>query len=279
MHKEIREVLNYFAFFSYPPKEDEIYTFLSIKAEKGHFCGRLKLLVIQKKLVKKTINGEDRYTLPEHVEFYKIYKSRVKESERKVKKVKLYFKMLSLIPAVKFAGFSGSIALNNADTQSDIDLFIITSANWMWTARFFSIVLAHIFNLRDEKLPHRVCLNLFFDEQQLEVPKCKRNKYVAHEILQMKTIFNKRNTYRCFLGENKWVAEYFPNATADAESSAKTSTLRPWNNLLTNGLEVVLKKIQLNIILRRLREEKITKNQLWLFTEDFEKKLPKKLVE
>ena len=37
-------------------------------------------------------------------------------------------------------------------------------------------------------ITNKVCLNLFFDESDLAVPKFKRSEYVAHEVLQMKPL-------------------------------------------------------------------------------------------
>jgi predicted nucleotidyltransferase len=286
---QVKKVLEYFSFFAYKPTLDEIYTYLPIKIDK-------------KKL---------KYTPPQ-------YSMREQISKRKLEswRFKIYIKLLSLAPQIKLIGLSGSISMMNAKEEDDIDLFIITAKNRLFTGRLIALVLAQLLGLRrfrdsitqifqkvsetekfafasSDKHKDKVCLNLFFDESNLRVPKFKQTLFVGHEVLQMKPIVVKDNIYERFLGGNKWVFKLFPNAEkvvsskypAFAEATAGKRTLivkrkKPLNtyylilNTFFNKIEQSFKDYQLHLINRHRTNELITDSQLWFHPDDFEKKIP-----
>ncbi len=327
MIKAILKVLNYFSFFSYPPTFEEIYTFLPIKTTKEELKKELEHLVKEKKLL--TFNFElltdKRYTVGEYgINKLKVKNSKLKvfkkdnqrtqqfldfeerfwESKRKLNnwRFKLYIKLLSLFPQIKLVGLSGTLSMMNAKKEDDIDLFIITFKNRLFTGRFIAILLAELLGLRRRRsnlrfmsawnrtcsgsgfhvpcYTDKVCLNLFFDESDLTVPKFKQTEYVAHEILQMKPIINKNQTYEKFLNANRWVSNFFPNININSKLKIKNSKLqfKIQNlslifNLIGDVIEILIKKAQLILINRHRTTEIITKSQLWFHPDDFEKKI------
>ncbi|OGK42039.1 hypothetical protein A2954_03535 [Candidatus Roizmanbacteria bacterium RIFCSPLOWO2_01_FULL_37_12] len=230
-------------------------------------------------------------------------------------KFNLYVKLLSLVPPVKLVGLSGSVAMLNADEDHDIDLFIITAKNRLWTGRFIILILAQLLGLRrrredntgkDEHVAggnpltdsgvqykNKVCLNLFFDEKNLKIPKFKQTEYVAHEVLQMKPLIQKDDIYLRFIDPNKWVFDIFPNSkikfqSSNIESNRKrkvqiNSVILILNlicNLdfviwIFNMVESILKNLQLKLITQHQTSEIVTDFQLWFHPDDFEKKLKK----
>jgi predicted nucleotidyltransferase len=253
LENEVLKTIRYFSFFDYPPNFEEIYTFLGKKATKKKVEKVLGDLERQKKIKKeKDFKKVTRYmlqvtskdTVGEYSKKFKIqnlnlkiekYNKRYLFSQEKLQKwrLKLYLKILSFFPQIKLIGFSGSLAMMNAEKDDDIDLFIITEKNRLFTGRIIALFWAEVLGLRKKfgknkkspkifrfypmkadlaDLSEKVCLNLFFDESDLAVPDFKRNEYVAHEILQMKPIVNKDGVYERFLAANSWVFEIFPNA-------------------------------------------------------------------
>lgn len=259
MEKEITSVLKYFSFFQYPPSFEEIYRFFPKK--------------ITKKRLKTIIKGK-KYTLPE----YSLSASRKTISKKKLSnwKFKLYISLISTLPQIKLIGLSGSISMMNADLEDDIDLFIISAKNRLFTARFLATTIAFIMGLKralgQAKAPNKICLNLFFDETNFKIPRAKQSLFVGHEALQMKPIINKDQTYERFLAENNWIFKLFPNVRRPVigrlADLAKRSTLSDW-------LEKKLKKFQLGLINKHKTTELITNTQLWFHPDDFEKKIPK----
>lgn len=305
----IKHVVNYYAYFKYAPSFDELFTYLPIKTSKKELQITLRSMA-ERKIIENwsasrriKIKNSLAYTLPP----YRIYAtqkgSKKMASEHKMASISLYLRVVYLIAPIKLIGLSGSIAMLDADVRDDIDLFIIAQRSRMWTVRLWCLLFASLFGLRRRRgvknAPNKVCLNLFFDEREVIVPKQKQNEYTAHEVLQMKPMFVKGDTYKRFLRENSWVMEYFPNATfvilnpfdrlrtgsvKDLGRKAVTNNASldlsdlPRNDKIGIGniVEAVVKKIQLWIIKRHQTTEIISDTQLWFFPRDFEKRLKTK---
>lgn len=371
LKKEILKTIWYFSFFNYPPSFEEVYVFLGKKATKKKVEEALKSLERQNKVKKeKDLNNVTRYTLHvtrnNTVGEYGINKSKIKKQKSKIgeynkkylfsqKKLqnwrfRVYVKLLSVFPQIKLVGLSGSLAMMNADEKDDIDLFIITAKDRLFTGRFLAIILAKLLKIHrgfDNKkrkknfvipnLPYlpagkfrnllnktlkqvqgdidenrrstlyvtrytnKVCLNLFFAEDDLAVPEFKRNTYVAHEVLQMKPIINKDNTYERFLRANSWVFKIFPNTKDFLNSKSQTLNPKQYQNsniknsksfnffnflffslfriscfgfrILGDWLENQFGQIEMYFINKHKTTEIITNTQLWFHPEDFYKKI------
>lgn len=289
MERKILEVLKYFSRFNYSPTLDEIFTFLAQKTTKKSLKKRIETLVKDKKLLK---NGK-KYTLWEYSEINRWSKEKFLWSKEKKAKAAFFVKLVSFFPQIRLIGFSGSLAMMNASKNDDIDAFIITKKNRLWTARLISLLVASILGKRRKfGEPHaddKICLNLFFDEAGLSIAAKKRSYFVAHEVLQMKPVVNKEDTYSRFLEANKWVLDIFPNARNMVDNSSffrdqsrsYTDNHRSSNDRLKKSklsplgdfMEFFLKKLQLYLIRKHQTSEIITDTQLWFFPDDFEKKI------
>lgn len=298
----IKHVVNYYAYFKYAPSFDELFTYLPLKTTKKDLDNSLSTLVERGVINSFKLKNKNSpsYTLPP----YRIYatqkESKKEASEHKIRSISLYLRAVYLIAPVMLIGLSGSIAMLDADSQDDIDLFIIAQHDRMWTVRLWCLFLATMFGLRRKRgvrnAPNKVCLNLFYDERELIVPNSKQNEYTAHEVLQMKPVYEKNNMYAKFLKANSWVGKYFPNfhpLSLRAKPrltwrSAAIPTLQ-WIRdcfsrlsgiAMTVGdiFETMAKTLQLAIIKRHQTTEIITPTQLWFFPRDFEKRLREKSI-
>mgnify|MGYP005850794827 FL=1 len=305
---EVFKVLKYFSFFSYYPTFEEIYTFYPKAITRKQLKIQLLTLVRKKRIYYE--KKSQRYTLGGYsIRDLKSQILNVKTkfviSQKKISswRFRLYIKLLSLFSQIKLIGLSGSIAMMNAKEEDDIDLFIITSQNRLFTGRFIAIILAKILgihrgyqdiqlikklkNQKDKKLDelihfkNKVCLNLFFDQKNLKIPSKKHSLYVAHEVLQMKPLVNKDNIYERFLKTNRWIFSFFPNARRISHFKSTFSNQSPSLNF-KNGklrknfldwLENQLKKFQLRLIKKHQTTEIISDQQLWFHSDDFEKKI------
>ena len=284
MRPDFQRVFRYFSQFSYPPSKDELYSFLSKKLLKREFEAKLNLLVTKKKLrVGKGIVypyiKTDKYTLGEYGIFINKNNRFSLYSKSKLKRTLLYFKLLNFFPQIQFAGLSGSISMLHADKGDDIDLFIITAKKRLWSGRLIANTIAFLLGLKRKRLVQqakdKICLNLFFEKTDLTVPKVKRNEYIGHEILQVKPVLNKNNTYEMFLQANKWVFGLFPNAKTVFKNYIRPlpKHIKYSSHSLGDLFEVFFKRIQLPRIQKNKTTELITKHQLWFFPDDFEKKI------
>ena len=282
--KKVISTIEYFTFFKYPPNFEEIYTFTPQKLSKRELQNRLSSLIARGKIFYDS--KLRRYTPTQYQNISKTYNERVRNTQEKLEKVSNFIKFVSRLPQVKLLGFSGSVAMQNAQASDDIDFFVITRKNRMWTARFIPLILASLLGKRRKRAERhandKICLNLFFEESALEVPKSKRTAFVAHEVLQMKPVIVRGNTYKLFLEANEWVFKLFPNAArSDTQIFDSMSVLVPAHhssrkNLVSSLADIVetaLKKLQLFLINRHKTSEIISEKQLWFFPEDFEKKI------
>ncbi|MBI2405910.1 nucleotidyltransferase domain-containing protein [Candidatus Microgenomates bacterium] len=145
--------------------------------------------------------------------------------------------VFSRIPTVRFVGITGSLAMGNADKESDIDLFIITSRGTLWVTRLLVRVVSLLSGIRLRRIgesEHKdtLCLNMWTDEANLSIPQDIHNIYTAHEVLQVVPLINKNQTFEKFLAANFWVEKYWVN-TARFMNSKK--------NLKSYFLNLILK--------------------------------------
>lgn len=281
MEDKILRVITYFAVFSFPPSLEEIYLYLEDSIQKKQLQEDVDYMVTKKILVKQLlwINHQTImcYTLAKRSYFFQVRVQREITSLQKLEKVSKYLRILSSIPQIRFVGLSGSLAMMNGNEDDDIDLFIITSADRIWTARFLSLIIAQIMGLRGKYNVDKVCLNMFFDESDMQILTHKQNEYIAHEIFQMKVYVNKYNLYEKFIMQNKWAYAFFPNIAQKKTYRIKTAIKKWKGRIIFDLIENLLKKIQLAKINKRKTTEIILEKQLWLIKEDFEKKIPLKL--
>jgi hypothetical protein len=188
-------------------------------------------------------------------------------------RIKIYIFILRLLPLIQFVGITGASAMWGLRENDDVDLFIITRHGFLWTTRFVVILLAKMLGIHGRR---GACLNLFFDESDLAIPKKKQNSYIAHEILQMKPVIDIGEIHRSLISQNAWIASYYPNSRRkNLEERIKTDSFCLLSSFFCL-LEPLARLIQLPIILRNKTSLLITPTQLWLFKKDFEKKLKRK---
>jgi len=197
-----------------------------------------------------------------------------KISKLKIEKAKHIARFLSFFPTILLIAITGSLAVDNAREDDDLDFFIITSANTLWLTRLIVIPLIGIFFKRRKPFAFRhspfairdsVCLNLWLDESALAVPKNKRSLYTAHEVLQAKPIFDRGDTYAKFILANHWTSRYLANAhtaishqfTANSNSK-KNKLLLSTANCILSALNFVCYKIQYSYMKSKITRETIT---------------------
>lgn len=127
---------------------------------------------------------------------------------------------LSLIPSVLFIGVSGSVAVGNAKKEDDIDFFIITKRNTLYTTRLLALCILQLLGKRrkrNERYPQdKVCLNMLITEDALRFPPDRQDLYTAHEIAQLLPLRERDRTYEKFLQANSWVNAFLPHARGRA---------------------------------------------------------------
>lgn len=229
---------------------------------------------------------ENLITLRQHKKIY---------SEGKLKIASEIISWLKRLPFIEFIGITGTLSMHNASIDDDIDLFIITSKHRLWISRFLVTFFVEFTGRRrhpeDHFVSNKICLNMFLSEKYLSVFKKRQNIFIAHEILQIKPLYDKDNTFKKLLTANQWVQKYLPNAWNDFyqkeqiinqknnDSQAKTKAQLSLNNRIGNYFlekcELFLKNIQLRYMSKRQTNEKIGEGYIFFHPNNLEKDILK----
>lgn len=286
LQRDIAKTLAYSDIFDYPLSAREVWRFLiddtEVKVEEVQKT--LSLIVADCKLI--DADGEF-YFLRGRKGIVSLRQKREKWSKEKIEIVHRAAKRLRLIPWIKMAGITGALAMENCDEDDDIDLMIITSVDRLWLTRLLIFLLCPILGIerrkpKDKKVKNKICFNLFLDESQLKIT--PENLFVAHEICQVKPLVNKDRAYEKFLGENRWVKNYLPNAFP-----FNKITIKQDNNLMKRSMVAILLSCYLDFMEKiafyiqyfymkpKITREKISLHQAFFHPRELSKEIGKKM--
>lgn len=251
--KNIIKTLCYFDIFDYPLRLFEINRYLV-----GIKLSRQELIEeIRNTSVIDELNGY--YFLLGREKNVTRRIDREKISETKLKKAKSITRILSKIPFIKLIGISGSLSMKNSNYNDDIDMFFITRKNTLWIGRLLVLMVLIISRQKRNKGQKtgkdKICPNMFLSENELTTEHYRRNLYMAHEISQLRVLYNKDGIYDKFMFQNKWIRDYLPNLkvnkiSSDSKKNKKTfliDNLLQFINSLFYAIQVVYMKKSMTI--------------------------------
>lgn len=259
--RAIVKTILYADIFDYPLTAVEIWKWL--------IGFRIKNKELRIKNIKNIREQEGYYFLEGRERLVDLRKEKEKWSQEKLKIAQKIGRLLKFIPTVKLVGITGALAANNAKKEDDIDLFIVTSKDLLWTTRFLSTLLVEITGKRrhpgETSVNNKICLNMFVDENHLAISQKEQDLFSAHEVLQMKLIWDRDDTYQRFMQKNSWAKKYLPNVWYEVIKKLEIKKLRVKNyyfpnyllTQLLNYLEFFLKKFQLWYMENRRTKEVI----------------------
>ena len=199
IQKAIVNVLKYFDFFQHSLYPDEIHKYLSIKASQETVFKNLEEMASAGYIFTK--NG--LWAL--NTKSLDVRLHNLKRNTRLLKISKRMGWLIRKFPFVKGVYLSGSLSKLGANSDADIDYFIVTKNNRAWSARLFLTAFKKIFLLNNKRY---FCINFFLDENHLELN--KKNIYTAIESASLIAIHNKGLLGK-FYEKNGFIQEYFPN--------------------------------------------------------------------
>lgn len=282
MEKAILKTLIYYDIFNFPLKAWEVQKWLIGK--------EASLKQIEKKLKKlnneaRIINFGDYYFLPGRKSLVKERKAKEEISKKHLQTAKYISLLFKVIPWIKLVGVSGSLAMMGSSKLDDIDLFIITSVNRIWLSRILLIFLTTLTGLRRKrrekklKANGKICINLILEEDNLA--QGKGNIYLAHEVLQMRPLWQRDEIYSQFLHDNNWAFKYLPNWKSGVIEDQKSKVTRPSfrgksqkynsrskSNGVIDWLEKLAKGFQLRVMGKPDKSERIENGALYFHPED-----------
>lgn len=175
----------------------------------------------------------------------KWYQTKLKMAKNLGKQLARRFKTIRLI------GVTGSVAAEYPKRKDDIDLMVVTKKNNLWITRLGIRIWVWF-----KRIPHRkydreevgdeFCFNLWLEDGALELPKNKQTLKNAMDLILMKPVVDKKNTYEKLVISNIWAKKYVATGYAmiiskfksqKSEREEKTNFLERLINLIAYGLQ------------------------------------------
>ncbi len=145
------------------------------------------------------------------------------EIEKKLwRRVKLYLKVLHLVPFVKMVAVCNNLAFGRVDEKSDIDLFIVAKHGRLFLVRVMVTFLLQIMGVRrhGNKISGRFCLSFWVDDSALNLSSIALSQdiYLAFWVKTMKPVID-RGCFLRFWRENQWCDTYFEDLNLQPDFS------------------------------------------------------------
>ncbi len=251
----IIKTLSYSDIFDFPLTREEIYKYyIGEKVSRGAMSHVLREMVKAGQISKEN----NLYFLNGRQKLCKIRKNRKTESVPKMVLALKTIDILHFIPTIKLIGVSGSLSMENCERKDDVDLFIVTDGNALWITRLIvSLVLSVLGIKRDRKDNfgiNKICPNMYLTLSSLSI---SPNLFAAHELSQLKVIFNRDFTYQALLDSNSWVSKFMPNVS----KTKNYITTQPKDNFLVSFLDRISYYLQLKYMKDRITKETVTRDK------------------
>ncbi|MDD2758639.1 MAG: hypothetical protein PHD72_04750 [Patescibacteria group bacterium] len=238
LSESIKKTLTYFSLFDYPLTKEELFAYLwqppwlgyeeylsaplAGAAEKGGYWF----------IPGQEANTENR-------------RRRLLVSELKLKIARQAVKKIRSVPFLRAVFVCNSVGSGLAETNSDVDFFIITAPRRIWLVRFFTNLILKFFGLRTygQNSRDKICLSFFVDSEHLNLSPLKVEEEDVHFIYwlhQMIPVYDPENYYAKFLSANEWAKKYLPNV-ARKSSGAYLSAVK--DSIIGSGWKKMWEKM------------------------------------
>jgi hypothetical protein len=159
------------------------------------------------------INKNGLYALEDWDE--KIYSRNQAEINKRWVRIKKYFWLISSIPFVEHVAVINSVAMGNADSESDIDFFVITKPNKLYFVRTWIILLFKVLGVyKNRKVTNeRFCFGFYMTSDALSIKNLLLPQEDPYLTFWLGTIIpiSGVHVYEKFVKENRWVYSWLPN--------------------------------------------------------------------
>lgn len=258
LEEAVLATIAYFDVFDYPLTIVELWKWLYRPGE-----------IVTLSDLQKNIESSDRiktlvetrrgfYFLKGRGDLLTLRQARYNLAEKKFKKASRVAKFLKMIPGVKMIAVCNSLAWSNASEGSDIDLFVVTAKQKIWTVRFWAAGFLKLLGLRPKvgRVKDKICLSFFVDEENLNLEKISLDApdiYLIYWIVQAAPVYDVGGIYQKFLDANTWIKQYLPNFFV-AEPSPRRQTERTAFPIWLGGGEKFFRRLEFLAMPANLRE-------------------------
>jgi len=209
----ILRTLAYADLFDWPLTPGELQRYLPIPATPAEITARLSSAGADWSIVDGLVTLRGRESL------VAIRRRRAAASARIWPTAIRAARALGALPFVRLVAVTGSFAVDAADTDADVDLFVVTADGRLWLSRAATIGIGRVAAHAGITL----CPNYLLAESALELT--ERDRFTAHELGQMVPIVGD-STYRDLLARNDWYRTFLPNHRAPAGAAQQPALAR-----------------------------------------------------
>lgn len=248
--------------FDYPLNEREIHRYLI--GEQASLETVSQTLLSGRHIARLLTYEQDYFSLRGREETVRTRQRRSLIAAALWPKARIYGKLIAMLPFTRMVAVTGALAVDNTESDADIDFMIVTEPGRLWLCRAMVILLVRWAALHSDT----VCPNLLVSEQALIFH--QKDLYTAHEMAQMIPIAG-HNIYRSMMASNSWTRDFLPNAQDNFEALVEPHC-NPVARNLGKSAEKILRTPWLNRLerwemTRKIRKFKRTKN--WLDEANF----------
>jgi hypothetical protein len=141
-------------------------------------------------------------------------------------------RLVCAMPYVSMVALSGSIAHLNLEGGGDLDLFIVTKGQHVWSVTVAVVVLAKLMRRR-----RILCANFVLADTALCLE--QQDLFTASQIIHLKPLIG-QPTYRRFLDANPFIRRFYPNFHAAQGGNLPFRRIAPFE-ALKSGVETLLR--------------------------------------
>jgi hypothetical protein len=229
--------------FDYPLTLDQLVTWLPRAVDRA----ALEHTLASSEWLRRNLSHSGPYvTLCGRERTVQVRQRRELSSARLLSRARFWGRLMARLPFVRMVAITGSLAVDNADEDADLDFLIVTAPGRLWTARAMVILLVRLASLRGAT----VCPNYLLSEQALTLD--SRDHYTARELLQMQPLSG-HSVYAAMLAANEWWREFLPNAAPAIVPAGRASA-----SLLRRCSEKALLMRPFDVVERFLSARKVS---------------------
>lgn len=224
VQEAVLQALWYFDYFGHALKAEELHTYIRQEISYSDLENFLTQAVREGNIKEREgFYGLSAESLEQRIRYQDL-------NRRWLKMAKRMSYLIAAFPFVRAVYLSGSLSkkgLKGAD--DDIDFFLITAANRVWTAKFLLMAFKKVFLFNSKKY---FCINLLRDERFLSFK--QENIYIATEAISLVSLQNPAYLMELYRA-NPWIFKFFPNAKI-ADTPHRRKRFHPLEFLLDKVL-------------------------------------------
>ncbi len=216
MKEELVSTLLYFDVFSYPLTQEELLLFTGIP--KNHTAKAVRELNDLVSLGMLNYSRGFYYTGNSDSLIDKRIKGN-KRAKSRMRSARFHSRIISHFPFVRAVMLSGSISKGYMGERDDIDYFIVTKPDRLWTARTLLVLFKKIFLFNSYR---NFCINYFVDADNLHIQ--EKNRFTATEIAFLMPVY-KKEVHKKMLEANRWIEQYYPLFSQNGEYAIEKDSM------------------------------------------------------